>query len=154
MSDPVWYRSLYWRIAFGFIAMLAILLLAQGLLYLWLTDRLMGSPARTPAALAESGRDVAAESRHRISILRGRPLRHHQPFPWCCSTGSAVQRPARLPPTSIAAWSVPVGLLPVNRQPPRQRIRGIARSSSVARSASSRSDEPRRCPWPCGDRRR
>ncbi len=52
MSDPVWYRSLYWRIAFGFIALLAILLLAQGLLYLWLTDRLVGSASRTPAQLA------------------------------------------------------------------------------------------------------
>ena len=49
MSDPVWYRSLYWRIALGFIAMLAILLLAQGLLFLWLTDRIFGAPARTPA---------------------------------------------------------------------------------------------------------
>ena len=29
MSDPVWYRSLYWRIAFGFVALLAVLLLAQ-----------------------------------------------------------------------------------------------------------------------------
>ena len=45
MSDPVWYRSLYWRIAFGFVAMLAILLLAQGLLFLWLTDRIFGTPA-------------------------------------------------------------------------------------------------------------
>jgi signal transduction histidine kinase len=52
MSDPVWYRSLYWRIAFGFIALLAILLLAQGLLYLWLTDRFVGTPARTPTQLA------------------------------------------------------------------------------------------------------
>ena len=30
MSERVWYRSLYWRIAFGFIALLAVLLLAQG----------------------------------------------------------------------------------------------------------------------------
>jgi signal transduction histidine kinase len=58
MSDPVWYRSLYWRIAFGFIALLAILLLAQGLLFLWLTDRFVGSSARTPTQLANL---VAAE---------------------------------------------------------------------------------------------
>ena len=43
MSDPVWYRSLYWKIAFGFIAMLAILLLTQGLLFLWLTDRIFAA---------------------------------------------------------------------------------------------------------------
>ena len=52
MSDPVWYRSIYWRIAFGFIAMLAILLLSQGLLFLWLTDRIFGAAPRTPAQLA------------------------------------------------------------------------------------------------------
>jgi signal transduction histidine kinase len=55
MPDSVlWYRSLYWRIAFGFVALLAILLLAQGALFLWLTDRIVGSsPARTPAELAQ-----------------------------------------------------------------------------------------------------
>lgn len=60
MSDPVWYRSLYWRIGFGFIALLAVLLLVQSLLFLWLTDRFVGSStARTPAALAGL---VAAET--------------------------------------------------------------------------------------------
>ena len=44
MSERVWYRSLYWRIAFGFIALLAALLLAQGILFLWLTGRLDESP--------------------------------------------------------------------------------------------------------------
>jgi signal transduction histidine kinase len=53
-DSVVWYRSLYWRIAFGFIALLAILLLAQGALFLWLTDRIVGaSPARTPTELAQ-----------------------------------------------------------------------------------------------------
>jgi signal transduction histidine kinase len=53
MSEPIWIRSLYSRIAFGFIALLAVLLLAQGLLFLWLTDRIIGSPTRTPVQLAE-----------------------------------------------------------------------------------------------------
>jgi hypothetical protein len=63
MPDPIWYRSLYWRIAFGFIALLAILLLAQGALFLWLTDRIVGaSPARTPAELAQYvAEETAAE---------------------------------------------------------------------------------------------
>ena len=43
MSDPVWYRSLYWRIGFGFVGLLAILLLGQGLIFLWLTDRFVGA---------------------------------------------------------------------------------------------------------------
>ena len=39
MSKPVWYRSLYWRIAFGFIALLAVLLIAQVIVFLWQIGR-------------------------------------------------------------------------------------------------------------------
>src|SRR5215813_4669215 len=53
MSDRAWYRSLYWRIALGLVVFLALLLGAQGLLYIYLTDRLAGSmPARSPRELA------------------------------------------------------------------------------------------------------
>jgi signal transduction histidine kinase len=51
MSELVWYKSLYWRIAFGFVATLAALLLAQGAVFLWLTDRIVGSSSRTPEQL-------------------------------------------------------------------------------------------------------
>ncbi len=54
MSESSWYRSLYWRIALGFVGFLAAMLLAQGLLFLWLAGRSAGSlPARSPARLAE-----------------------------------------------------------------------------------------------------
>ncbi len=50
MSEPRWYRSLYWRIALGLFAFLALMLAAQGALFLWMTDRIAGSmPARDPA---------------------------------------------------------------------------------------------------------
>jgi two-component system OmpR family sensor kinase len=62
MSKPLWYRSLYWRIALGLFAFLALMLTAQGALFLWMTDRIAGSmPARSPrrfAALVAS--DVSA----------------------------------------------------------------------------------------------
>ena len=63
MSDRSWYRSLYWRIALGLILFLALLLGAQGLLYIYLTDRLAGSmPARSPRELAgRVASDVSAE---------------------------------------------------------------------------------------------
>src|SRR5262245_57965580 len=52
-GDRAWYRSLYWRIALGLVVFLALLLGAQGLLYIYLTDRLAGSmPARSPRELA------------------------------------------------------------------------------------------------------
>src|SRR5687767_1066541 len=53
MSRPAWYHSLYWRIAIGLIAFLALALAAQGLLFIWMTDRIAGSmPARSPRQLA------------------------------------------------------------------------------------------------------
>ena len=48
-----WYRSLYWRIALGLFAFLAMMLAAEGALFLWITDRIAGSmPARSPRRLA------------------------------------------------------------------------------------------------------
>lgn len=58
MPDPVWYKSLYWRIAFGFVAMLAALLLAHGMVVLWLTDRVVGWSSQSPHELVSS---VAAD---------------------------------------------------------------------------------------------
>ncbi len=53
MSNPRWYRSLYWRIGLGLIAFLAIMLAAEGGIFLWMTDRIAGSmPARSPRRLA------------------------------------------------------------------------------------------------------
>src|SRR5918996_1322957 len=52
-GDLRWYRSLYWRVALGLFAFLALMLAAQGALYLWMTDRVAGSmPARDPRRLA------------------------------------------------------------------------------------------------------
>jgi signal transduction histidine kinase len=105
MSDPVWYRSLYWRIAFGFVAMLAILLLAQGLLFLWFTDRIFGTPARTPAQLAAMvAEDVAEElQQHPDTDLDGFVREHfsrvYQPFLVVLTNGQwGSNRPTGLPP--------------------------------------------------------
>lgn len=53
MSDQRWYRSFYWRIALGFIACVAVLLIAQALFFLWMAER-AGMPllAKSPEHLA------------------------------------------------------------------------------------------------------
>jgi signal transduction histidine kinase len=52
-GSPRWYRSLYWRIALGLVAFLALMLAAEAGLFLWLTDTIAGSfPARSPRRLA------------------------------------------------------------------------------------------------------
>jgi signal transduction histidine kinase len=63
VSGPRWYKSLYWRIALGLFAFLALMLAAQGALFLWMTDRIAGSmPARDPRRLAFLvASDVGAE---------------------------------------------------------------------------------------------
>jgi two-component system, OmpR family, sensor kinase len=47
-----WYRSLYWRIAAGFIAFLAVMLVAQVALFLWLSSQRDDLPPRLLANLA------------------------------------------------------------------------------------------------------
>ncbi len=104
MSDPVWYRSLYWRIAFGFIALLAVLLLAQSLLFLWLTDRFVGSSTRTPSQLAALvATEVAAEMEARPGaaideFVKRRYSHIFQPFLVLLNDGErASNRPTGLP---------------------------------------------------------
>ena len=49
----LWHRSLYWRIALGLFAFLALMVTAEAALFLWMTDRIAGSmPARSPRRLA------------------------------------------------------------------------------------------------------
>ena len=54
MFKRTWFSSLYSRIVFGFIALLAVLLLAQGVLFLWLTGRFESRPqGQTAQQLAD-----------------------------------------------------------------------------------------------------
>jgi signal transduction histidine kinase len=53
MSRTAWYRSLYWRIGVGLVAFLALMLAAQGALFIYTSDRIAGSmPATSPRRLA------------------------------------------------------------------------------------------------------
>lgn len=53
MADLVWYRSIYWRIALGFVALVATLLVLQILVFLWISGRVDDLfPNRTPAQFA------------------------------------------------------------------------------------------------------
>ena len=108
MADLVWYRSLYWRIALGFVALLATLLVLQVLVFLWISGRMDDLfPNRTPAqfagtiatdlsaALARAtyarrGRVRECAALGRLARFRGRPVgrpRGRQP---ACSTAAAA----------------------------------------------------------------
>jgi signal transduction histidine kinase len=110
MPEPVWYKSLYWRIAFGFVATLAALLLAQGVVLLWLTDRLVGGLSRSPVQLAgtvagELSTALAANPQLRLEEHVQEQFGHiYQPFIIVMRDGrTAVNRPGPLPPQFVRA---------------------------------------------------
>jgi signal transduction histidine kinase len=85
MPERRWYRSLYWRIALGYITLLALLLLAQTGLAVWLMGRAWGQ-ARMPAELSDAvARDLSAHLTQNPSFdveahLRKEYGRGSQPF--------------------------------------------------------------------------
>ena len=104
MPDPVWFRSLYWRIAIGFVAMLAVVLSLQAGLFLWLTGRFAAS-SRTPQQLADQ---VARELSDALTDNPALDLEKHvreryddmtQAFAVILRDGrKAANRPGVLPP--------------------------------------------------------
>ena len=85
MPERRWYRSLYWRIALGYIALLAVLLLVQTGLAVWLMNRVWGE-TRMPAELADQvARDLSARLTQNPSLDVDAHLRKeygsgYQPF--------------------------------------------------------------------------
>lgn len=76
-ARPLWYRSLYWRIALGLFAFLALMLTAQGALFLWMSDRIAGSmPARSPRRFAAL---VASDVSTALSANNSLDLQHYLP---------------------------------------------------------------------------
>ena len=104
MPEPIWFRSLYWRIAIGFVAMLAIVLSLQAGLFLWLTGRFAAS-SRTPQQLADQ---VARELSEALTDSPALDLEKHvkeryddipQAFAVILRDGRrAANRPGVLPP--------------------------------------------------------
>jgi signal transduction histidine kinase len=87
MSERILFRSLYSKIAVGFVAVLAALLLAQTLLFLWLTDSfsrnaVKNSPAQLAAtAAADISLELTAHPRLDVDrYLREEYGRVYQPF--------------------------------------------------------------------------
>ena len=135
MSKPTWFRSLYGRIAIGFVALLAGLLLAQSLLFLWLTGRIDASPqGRTPQQLADF---VARELSDALTVNPGVDLNAHvgqafadikRPFAVVMRDGRrASNRPEALPSGFPAPGTR--GLRPggQRRPPPGGQSRGPGR---------------------------
>lgn len=111
MSDGrTWYRSLYWRIATGLVAVLVLMLVSQGLLFLYFTYPQAGSiQSRTPGQLAtqaasELSAALATDARLDLAqFLRSAYGRSFQPVVAVMRDGrEASSHPALVPPGVMA----------------------------------------------------
>jgi signal transduction histidine kinase len=81
-----WYQSLYWRIAIGVIGCLALLLIVQGVVFVWLVGRLGAVPNQPPDRFAQTvAFDVTQALERDASLnidkyLRDEYARDAQPF--------------------------------------------------------------------------
>jgi len=108
---PVWFRSLYWRIAIGLVGLLAALLLAQALVFLWLTGTiattLMGqSPDRIAA---DAANEVAAALQKDPGLdiekfVRDRYGNQAQPLMIVMEDGRVVRNHELPPPEGMRRW--------------------------------------------------
>jgi signal transduction histidine kinase len=132
----VWYRSLYWRIAIGFVATVTVVLVLHASLFLWLasTNETIGmSPARvatvaadelSSALEADATLDVDAwlarefgRGPHRVFVLRGDRIHRSGPF----EVPPFLARLARFRLRVPEAAGEPAGGLPPDARPPEGR---------------------------------
>jgi len=109
--SPAWYGSLYWRIALGSIAVLAVLLLVQAVVFLWMsgtiaTTLLGQSPDRIAA---DAAREVAAALRTDPNtdiekFVRDRYGTLPQPLMVVLEDGRAVRNHELPPPDGMRRW--------------------------------------------------
>jgi signal transduction histidine kinase len=109
MTELVWYRSLYWRIALGFVALLAVLLLVQGAVFLYLTGRTTEFfPGRSPAEYAQTiaaDLSVALAATPTLDLdgyLNGRYTSAYRPFAVATQDNRLIESRPLLPPPSLA----------------------------------------------------
>lgn len=105
MALPVnWYRSLYWRIALGFIACLALLLVVQGMLFVWMMSQAGSAvPNQPPDRLAQTIAADVSEALDREPLLdieqyvREEFAPDAQPFMVLLSSGATLEIGGRFP---------------------------------------------------------
>ncbi|MFN7915028.1 MAG: HAMP domain-containing sensor histidine kinase [Vicinamibacterales bacterium] len=100
----MWFRSLYWRIALGFIACLALLLVVQGGLFLWMMSQAGSAvPNQPPDRLAQSIASEVAQELERTPTLDIEPFVRQQyasdtqPFLIALTDGRLLEIGARFP---------------------------------------------------------
>src|SRR5215813_6176366 len=92
-----WHHSLYWRIAVGFVACLALLLLVQAMLFVWVVSRSSSIPNQPPDRFAQTVALDASQALERdpaldlAQYLRQEYGRDSQPFFVLLRDGSLIE---------------------------------------------------------------
>ncbi|MFN7983947.1 MAG: HAMP domain-containing sensor histidine kinase [Vicinamibacterales bacterium] len=104
-----WYRSLYWRIAAGFIACLALLLVVQGMLFVWMMAKAGSTiPNQPPERFAQTvALDIAGalEGNAALDIeqyVKQEYEKDAQPFVVLLADGRTIELGMRLPETAMS----------------------------------------------------
>ena len=112
MTELVWYRSMYWRIALGFVALLAVLLLVQGAVFLYLTGRTEFFPGRSPAEYAQTiaaDLSVALAENPALDLdayLNDRYTSAYRPFAVATIDNRLIESRPLLPPPTLARMAL------------------------------------------------
>jgi len=113
MSETVWFRSLYWRIALGFVLLVAVLLGVQALVFLWLTGRTAELwPGRSPAEFAQViAADVSDAVREQPDLdldvyLNERYATRYRAFAVAMADGRIIHSRRVAPPATIGRAAV------------------------------------------------
>jgi signal transduction histidine kinase len=102
-----WYHSLYWRIAIGVVVCLALLLVVQGLLFVWVVARTGSVPNQPPERLAQTVAFDVTEALRRDPALdveqyvRQEYARDAQPFLVVLADGRTIEIAERFPQAMI-----------------------------------------------------
>ena len=106
LACVTWYRSLYWRIAVGFISCLALLLVVQGMLFVWMMSRAGPDRPESAARAIRPGhchrRLTGARSRSGNMTSNGMSARRYadsQPFFVAAHRRTRASKSARDSPT-------------------------------------------------------
>jgi signal transduction histidine kinase len=117
---PAWFRSLYWRIALGSMAVLAVLLLAQAVVFLWMSGTIATALlGQSPDRIAEEAAREVAEALRKDPALdlekfvRDRYGSLTQPLMVVLEDGRAVRNHELPPPDGMRRWpGRPPGAVP------------------------------------------
>jgi signal transduction histidine kinase len=145
--DPVWFRSLYWRIALGSIAVLAVLLLVQAIVFLWMS----GTIATT--LLGQSPDHIAAETAGEVAaalkkdpaldiekFVRDRYGSQAQPLMVVLEDGRVARNHELPPPEGMRGWP--------GRPPDGAERGGAGRGGMAPSGAAPGGGTPERTPPP------